>query len=68
MESFYKLRWIRIKYAHLLNQYNKPFNSNEYIYKPINLFQIVLNKLNIIHQKMESQINYKLKKLIEEFK
>ena len=34
----------------------------------MNLFQIVLNKLNIIHPKIESQINYKLKNLIEEFK
>ena len=34
----------------------------------MNLFQIVLNKLNIIHPKIESQKNYKLKNLIEEFK
>ena len=34
----------------------------------MNLFQIVLNKLNIIHPKIESQNNYKLNNLIEEFK
>ena len=34
----------------------------------MNLFQIVLNKINIIHPKIESQKNYKLKNLIEEFK
>ena len=59
---------IRTKDAQLLNQADKSFNSNEYIDKSMNLFQIVLNKLNIIHPKIESQINYKLKNLIEEFK
>ena len=34
----------------------------------MNLFQIVLNKLNIIHPKIEPQKNYKLKNLIKEFK
>ena len=59
---------IRTKDAQLLNQADKSFNSNEYIDKSMNLFQIVLNKLNIIHPKIESQINYKLKNIIEEFK
>ena len=59
---------IRTKDAQLLNQADKSFNSNEYIDKSMNLFQIVLNKLNIIHPKIETQINYKLKNLIEEFK
>ena len=59
---------IRTKDAQLLNQAGKSFNSNEYIDKSMNLFQIVLNKLNIIHPKIESQKNYKLNNLIEEFK
>ena len=58
----------RTKDAQILNQAEKSFNSNEYIDKSMNLFQIALNKLNIIHPNIESQINHKLKNLIEEFK
>ena len=59
---------IRTNDAQILNQAGKSFNSNEYLDKSMNLFQIVLNKLNIIHPKIESQTNYKLNNLIEEFK
>ena len=59
---------IRTNDAQILNQAGKSFSSNEYIDKSMNLFQIVLNKLNIIHPKIESQTNYKLNNLIEEFK
>ena len=46
---------IRTNDAQILNQAEKSFNSNEYIDKSMNLFQIVLNKLNIIHPKIESK-------------
>ena len=59
---------IRTKDAQILNQADKSFNSNEYIDKSMNLFQIVLNKLNIIHPKIESEKSHKLNNLIEEFK
>ena len=58
----------RTKDAQILNQLGKSFNSNEYIDKATNLFKLVLNKLNIIHLKINSQKNYKLNNLIEEFK
>ena len=58
----------RTKDAQILNQAKKSFNSDEYLDKSMNLFQIVLNKLNIIHPKIESQKSYKLNNLIEEFK
>ena len=34
----------------------------------MNLFKLILNKLKNIHPKIESEINYKLNNLIEEFK
>ena len=58
----------RTKDAQILNQLGKSFNSNEYIDKATNLFKLILNKLNIIHPKINSQKNYKLNNLIEEFK
>ena len=59
---------IRTKDAQVLNQLGKSFNSDEYIEKSTNLFKLILNKLNIIHQNIESQKNYKLNNLIEEFR
>ena len=59
---------VRTKDAQILSQAEKSFNSNEYIDKSMNLFQIVLNKLNIIHPKIESEKSHKLNNLIEEFK
>ena len=59
---------IRTKDAQILNQLGKSFNSNEYIDKSTNLFKLILNKLNIIHPKIEAQTNYKLNNLIEELK
>ena len=59
---------IRTKDAQILNQAEKSFNSDEYLDKTMHLFQIVLNKLKIIHPKIESEKNYKLNNLIEEFK
>ena len=59
---------IRTKDAQILNQLGKSFNSNEYIDKSMDLFKIIINKLNIIHSKIDSQKNYKLNNLIEEFK
>ena len=58
----------RTKDAQILNQLGKSFNSNEYIDKATNLFKLILNKLNIIHPKINSEKNYKLNNLIEEFK
>ena len=59
---------MRTKDAQILNQLDKNFNSNEYIDKSINLFKLILSKLNIIHPKIESQKNYKINNLIEELK
>ena len=59
---------IRTKDAQIINQLGKSFNSNEYIDKSIDLFKLILNKLYIIHPKIESQKNYKLNNLIEELK
>ena len=59
---------MRTKDAQILNQLGKNFNSNEYIDKSINLFKLILSKLNIIHPKIESQKNYKINNLIEELK
>ena len=59
---------MRTKDAQILNQLGKSFNSNEYIDKSADLFKLVLNKLNIIHSKINSQTNYKLNNLIDEFK
>ena len=58
----------RTKDAQILNQLGKSFNSNEYIDKLSDLFKLVLNKLKIIHSKINSQTNYKLDNLIDEFK
>ena len=59
---------MRTKDAQILNQLGKPFNSDEYIDKSTNLFKFILNKLNFIHRKIESENNNKLNNLIEEFR
>ena len=58
----------RTKAAEILNQAGKSFDFNEYTEKTINLFQVVLNKLNDMHPLIENQKNYKLFNLVEEFK
>ena len=59
---------MRTKDAQILNQIGKTINTNEYIDKSLNLYKIILNKLNAIHPKIELQKNYKLNNLLEEFK
>ena len=59
---------MRTKDAQILNQIGKNINTNEYIDKSLNLYKIILNKLNAIHPKIELQKNYKLNNLLEEFK
>ena len=58
---------IRTKDAQLLNEIGKSFNSNEFIDKSKSLFKLILNKLNGIHPTIESEKNYKLNNLVEEF-
>ena len=57
----------RTKDAQMMNQLKKSFNPDKYFKKSINLFKLILNKLNIIHSFIETQKNHKLTKLIEEF-
>ena len=57
----------RTKDAEILNQLGKNVNVNEYTEKTNNLFKIILNKLNKIHPLIESQNNFKLNNLIEEY-
>ena len=49
-------------------QLGQNFNPNEYTKKSINLFKIIINKLNNIHSVIESEQNIKLNNLNEEFK
>ena len=58
----------RTKDALILNYLGKSFNSNEYYDKSMSLFKLILNKLNVIHLKIESQKNYNLNNLVEEFR
>ena len=58
----------RTKDALILNYLGKSFNSNEYFDKSMSLFKLILNKLNVIHPKIESQKNNKLNNLVEEFR
>jgi uncharacterized CHY-type Zn-finger protein len=59
---------IRTKDAQILNQIEKKsFNSDEFIDKSKSLFKLILNKLNNIHPMIESEKNYKLNNLVEEF-
>ena len=57
----------RIKDAIILNQLEKSFNPDKYIRNSINVFKLILNKLNIIHPMIDSPNNNELKNLIEEF-
>ena len=59
---------MRTKDALILNNLGKSFNTKVYIDKSMNLFKLILNKLKNIHPKIESEKNYKLNNLIEEFK
>ena len=59
---------MRTKDALILNHLGKSFNSKVYIDKSMNLFKLILNKLKNIHPKIESEKNYKLNNLVEEFK
>ena len=59
---------MRTKDALIYNQLGKSFNSNDYVYKSMNLFKYILNKLNAIHSKITSQKNYNLNNLIEVLK
>ena len=59
---------VRTKDAQMLNQLGKSFSSDKYITKSMSLFNIIVNKLNTIHQKIETQKNYKLNNLIDEFR
>ena len=58
----------RAKDALLLNQIGQSFDSNEFVEKSINLFKLILNKLNNIHSFIQIEKHYKLNNLIEEFK
>ena len=58
----------RTQDAEILSQLGKNFNPDEYSKKSINLFKIIINKLNNIHSVIESQQNVKLNNLNEEFK
>ena len=58
----------RTKDAQILNQAERLFNPDEYVEKSMDLFKIILNKFKNIHPKLESQKNYMLYNLIEEFK
>ena len=57
----------RTKDAQFMNQMGKAFNQNEFTKQSMNLFNIILNKLNGIHSLIENQKNYKLSNLIQEF-
>ena len=58
----------RTQDAKILAQLGKNFNPDEYSKKSINLFKVIINKLNNIHSVIESQQNVKLNNLNEEFK
>ena len=58
----------RTKDAEIINQLGKTFNSDAYINKSQNLYNLILNKLKDIHPLIEQQKSYKLNNLIEEFK
>ena len=58
----------RTQDAEILAQLGKNFNPDEYSKKSINLFKVIINKLNSIHSVIESQQNVKLNNLNEEFK
>ena len=58
---------IRTKDAQILNQIGKSFNSDKFIDKSKSLFKLIVNKLNGIHPMIESEKNYKLNNLVEEF-
>ncbi len=57
----------RTKDAEILNQIGKSFNSNEFIDKSISLYKFIVNKINDIHKLLETQNNFKLNNLVEEF-
>ena len=59
---------MRTKDALILNQLEQNFNSIEYIDKLMSFFRLILNKLNNIHTKIESQKNFQLNNLIEELR
>ena len=59
---------MRTKDALIYNQLGKSLNPNDYMYKSMNLFKFILNKLNAIHPKITPQKNYNLNNLIEVLK
>ena len=57
----------RTKDAEILNQIGKSFNRDKYINTSKELFHFILQRFNVIHPLINSQKNYKLNNLIEEF-